>query len=88
MRKPVWIGILFVVGVLAAIIWSTMNMSQVTVKVCMAYEGRTNCAQASGSTREFALRTATTTACASIAGGVTGTIACEGSRPLSVENVR
>ena len=88
MRKPVLIGIIFVAGVLAVIIWSTVNMAQESVKVCMEYQGRTNCAKASGSTREFALRAAVSTACAPIAGGVTGTIACEGSKPVSVETVR
>ena len=87
MKKPVVIGIVFVLVVLGVIIWSSFNMSQVKVKVCMQYEGRTNCATASGSTREFALRAATSTACAPISGGVTGTIGCEGSRPISVEDV-
>ena len=87
MRKPVLLGVIFIVVVLAVIIYSTMNMSQVSVNVCMEYQGRTNCARASGATREFALRAAVSTACAPIAGGVTGTIACEGSQPKSVENI-
>jgi hypothetical protein len=87
MRKPVLLGVIFIVVVLAVIIYSSMNMSQASVKVCMEYQGRTNCAQASGTTRDFAYRAAVSTACAPISGGVTGTLACEGSRPTSVENV-
>ena len=87
MKKPVVIGIVFGVGVLAVIIWSSFNMSQVKVKACMQYEGRTNCATASGTTKEFATRAAISTACAPISGGVTGTIGCEGSKPLSLEEL-
>ena len=87
MKKPVLLGILFGVGVLGVIIWSSFNMAQVKIKACMQYEGRMNCSTASGSTKEFATRAAISTACASIAGGVTGTIGCEGSKPVSIEEL-
>ena len=87
MKKPVVIGIVFGIGVLAVIVWSSFNLSQVKMKACMQYEGRTNCATASGSTKLDATRAAVSTACASIAGGVTGTIGCEGSRPVSLEQM-
>jgi len=87
-KAPVLIGIVFAVGVLVVIVWSTFNVAQVQMKACMQYEGRTNCATASGSTKEFATRAAVSTACASIASGVTGTIGCEGSRPVSLEEIK
>lgn len=87
MSKPVLLGIVFGVVVLGVIIWSSFNMAQVKMKACMQYEGRTNCATASGATKEFATRAAISTACASIASGVTGTIGCEGSRPVSLEEM-
>ena len=87
MKKPVLIGIIFGVVVLGVIIYSSFTMAQVKMKACMQYEGRQNCATASGSTKEFATRAAISTACASIAGGVTGTIGCEGSRPVSLEEM-
>lgn len=85
MKKPVWIGMLFLLGVLAVILYSTMTMSKFRVKVCMQYNGQINCATASASTREFALRQAVSTACAPISGGVTATMACERAEPNSVE---
>jgi hypothetical protein len=85
MKKPVIVGIVFGIVVLAVIVWSSFNMSQVRVKACMQYEGRTNCATASGTTREFATRAAVSTACATISGGVTGTIGCEASKPVSID---
>ena len=85
MKKPVWIGIIFLLAVFGVILYSTMNMSQFRVKVCMQYNGAMNCATAAGSSKEFALRQAVSTACATIAGGVTGTMACERSEPATVE---
>lgn len=87
MKKPVLIGIVFGILVLGVIVWSSFNMSQVKVKACMQYQGNTNCATASGPTREDATRAAITTACATISGGVTGTIGCEGSKPVSIEEI-
>jgi hypothetical protein len=54
------------------------------VEVCMEFNGRTNCRTASGSTQEFALRTATSNACAEIASGVTDSIGCERTPPKKV----
>ena len=65
-------------------VYSTMNLASHRVEVCMEYKGQTNCRTASGSTREFALRSATTNACAGIASGVTDSIACEQSSPTKV----
>ena len=40
MKKPVVVGIAFVVAVLAVLIYSTMNLAQYRVEVCMAFNGR------------------------------------------------
>ena len=84
MKKPVIIGILFFLAIVAVIIYSTMNLSRYRVEVCMQFNGRTSCRTTSGSTEEFALRTAMQNACAEIASGVTDSIACEHSQPLRV----
>ena len=47
----------------------------------MTFQGRTNCAIASGSDREEAQRTATDTACGPISGGVTETLRCGNTPP-------
>jgi hypothetical protein len=74
-----------VVIFLGVIIYSTMNLSQNKVQVCMTYNGRTSCRIASATTREFALRTATTNACGEIAAGVTETMGCNQATPTSVK---
>ena len=88
MNKPVIAGIVFLVIVLGVIVYSSMNLSQAKVEVCMEFNGRQNCATASGQTRELALRTATSSACALIAGGVGDTIACERKTPVSTRWIK
>lgn len=76
-----------VLAALAAIVWSTMGLAGFTVEVCMDFKGRRQCATASGTTREEAIETARTTACATIAAGVGETIACGNTEPTSVRDV-
>ena len=85
MSKTVVIGIVFLIGVFGMILFTTMPTSKYRVKVCMQYQGLNNCATASGATQNDAKRTAVSTACATISGGVTGTIACESSEPATIE---
>jgi hypothetical protein len=84
MKRPILVGILMVAAILAVIIYSSLNLAAYRVEVCMAFNGRTNCRTASGSTEDFALRSARTNACAAIASGVTETIACESATPAKV----
>lgn len=85
MSKPVWAACLFVAIVLIAVIYFSMGLRQFTCEVCMEFQGRTNCATASGTTREEAVRTATDTACATISGGMTESIQCSRTTPTSIE---
>jgi hypothetical protein len=80
-KKPVWIGIAFVVIFLGVIVYSSMNLSQNKVQVCLTFKGQTVCKIASATTRDFAVRTAVTNACGEIAGGVTETMACNQAKP-------
>ena len=84
MKKPVVVGIAFVVAVLAVLIYSTLNLAQYRVEVCMAFNGRTQCRTASADSEEHALRTAASNACALISSGVTDTIACEHGEPKKI----
>ena len=84
MKKPVLIGILLFAALIALIAYSTMGTAASRVEVCMQYDNRTACRTASGSTKDFALRTATSNACAQIVSGVTDTIKCEHTEPVSV----
>ena len=84
MKKPVLVGVIFVLAVLAVIVYSTMHLAKYRVEVCMTFNGQTQCRTASADTEEHALRSATSNACALIASGVTDSIACEHGNPQSV----
>ena len=86
MKKPVLAGIVFLLVFLAVLLYSTLSLTRnrERVEVCMEYEGRMQCSTGSGATRESALRVATTTACAQISSGVTGSQQCEHSTPVRV----
>jgi hypothetical protein len=83
-KKAAIIGIVFLTVVVAAIVYSTSTLAAHKVEVCMEFRGMTSCRTASGSTEEFALRTATSNACATIASGVTDSIACDQATPKKV----
>ena len=71
MKKTVWISVAFVAIFLVALVYSTFQGERVGVEVCMAFRGNRDCRKASAKTREDALRTAITNACAQLASGVT-----------------
>ena len=58
MKKPVLVGILIVAVVLGVIIYSSLNLASHRYEACMTFNGQTNCRTASGSTEQFAMRTA------------------------------
>jgi hypothetical protein len=84
MSKPVLVGILIVVLILLVLVYSSYNLRKFHVEVCMTFHGQTNCRTAFGTTESFAQRAATTNACATIASGVTDSIACENTPPTKV----
>ncbi len=84
MKKPVLVGLLIFAALIALIAYSTMNMAKARVEVCMDYKGRHMCRTAAGSTKEFALHTATSNACAEISSGVTEVLGCEHTEPTSI----
>ena len=74
-----------VAGLAALVVWSSMGMTAYRVEVCMAYDGRSACRTASGADKESALRTASDNACAQISSGMTDSMACGRSVPVSVK---
>ncbi|MEP7352750.1 MAG: hypothetical protein ABI824_05915 [Acidobacteriota bacterium] len=84
MKKPVIAGIAVVVIILGIVIYSSMNLMGHRVEVCLTYNGLSRCKIASGSTEEFATRTAHDNACGEIASGVTDTMGCGRTTPTKV----
>ena len=85
MHKTVVIGIIFVLIVVGFVVYFTMHIATARVEVCVEFGGKTSCRISSADTKEHALRTAQSNACALIASGVTDTMQCEHSTPVSVK---
>ena len=83
MKKAALIGIVFLIVIVAAIWYSTPKSSH-RVEVCMEFKGMTSCGIAGGETEKNALRAATSVACATIASGVTDSMACDQAPPKTV----
>ena len=82
-KALLWVGV--VVAFIGLLTWLTLGQKQIRVKVCAEYQGRTNCATAAGPSRDQALRSATDTACATIASGMTDSMSCSHKPPVSIE---
>jgi len=88
MKKPVLVGIAIVIVILGVIVYSSFNLASHRVEACVTYKGLTACRTASGSSEEFARRTAISNACAQIISGMTDTIACEQAPPTKVTQLK
>jgi hypothetical protein len=85
MSKTVTIGIVFVLVVVAFLVYSTMHIAKYRVEVCVAFHGANQCRIASADTQDHAMRSAQSNACALLVSGVTETMQCERQTPVSVK---
>ena len=85
MKNTTWLAVGFVALVLGVIVYSTFHQERIRCRVCMSFSGRSDCRTASAATREEALRTAVSNACAQLSSGVTETTQCENTKPESVD---
>ena len=82
-NQKIAIGVV-VAALLGLVVYSTFNLAQYEVEVCVTYKGASECRIAAGATREEALRTATDNACAFLSSGRTDSMACSRTEPDSV----
>ena len=87
MKKSVVLAIAFFALVIGAVVYTTMSASasKYRCEVCVEFQGRTQCRTAAAATEMQALRTAQENACALIASGVTDSMQCGNTQPLSVK---
>lgn len=81
MKKSTLITIAIVLGFAGLLLYSTLSAQQVECDACVTFNGKTNCAKASGVNETEALRTAVNTACGTIAQGMDESIRCAGLPP-------
>ena len=72
---------------LAMLVYSSLRLGRVTVEVCVEFNGRPGCSTAAAPTEEEAIRTATDNACALLASGMTESIACSRTPPVSIRRL-
>ncbi len=87
MKKSVILTLLFAGVVLAAILYTSLGGAnrKYRVKICITFQGRTECRTARASTRMEAQRTATDNACSLMAGGQSEFERCRNTPPTSEE---
>lgn len=81
MKKSTIITVLLVFGFAAVLLYSTMSAQQVECDACVTFNGKTNCATASGVDEAEALKTAVNTACGTISAGMAESIQCSNRPP-------
>ena len=84
MKKSVMLAIVFVVVVVGAVVYTSMSAKQYRCEVCMEFQGRRACRTAAAATEMQARRTAQENACADISSGVTDSMQCGNTQPVSV----
>ena len=82
--KIAGVSVLFGLGLIGLLAYSSMGLRKNRVEVCIEYQGREACRTAAGETRQNAIRTASSNACAQIASGMTDSMACEQTRPTKL----
>ena len=84
MRNTRILSAVFLVSIVALVVWLASSIGVVECRVCIDFQGRRNCATAAAATREEAVQSGRTTACGTISGGVRDSIACGNTTPSEV----
>jgi hypothetical protein len=84
-KKTTWLAILFAVLVLGYLVTSSFQRQAFRCQVCITFKGRRDCGTGAAQSEMEARRTAVTTACAQISGGVIEANQCENTPPDSVQ---
>jgi len=77
------ITLLSIIAFVALLAWSTVKTQQTTCRVCVEFNGRENCAVASGPGPAEAVETGRSTACGPLTFGMNDAIACGNKPPVS-----
>jgi len=77
------IGTLLLAGVLGYVVFQSMHLEAASCEICMQYNGNSQCRTVGGATIDEARQGAITNACAFLSSGVTDSMACARTKPLS-----
>jgi hypothetical protein len=83
MKWTSWVALVVLAVLGGFIVWSSLSVGGIRCEVCLQFRGAQACRAVDGATEEEALAGARTNACALLASGVTDSMACERTPPLS-----
>lgn len=83
MKWTSWLAGAVLVTIVTVVVWSSFRVGSVRCETCIDFGGRRACRAVDGANEEEALAAARTNACALLASGVTDTMACERTSPVS-----
>ncbi len=72
-----------IAGFTALLLYNTLSAQNVECQVCVEFQGRRNCATASHASEHDAAQSAQNTACGVLANGMTESLACGRTPPVS-----
>lgn len=84
MRSTRLLTAVFLIAIVALVVWLSSSIGAVECRVCIDFQGRRNCATAAAPTKDEAVQSARNTACGTISGGVRDSIACGNTTPSEV----
>jgi len=85
MKRSRLITVVVIALVIALFFYMSTARANEECRVCVEFQGRSNCATAAGRTAAEATQTAHSTACGPVARGMNETIACGNREPVSVQ---
>jgi hypothetical protein len=80
-----WLALAALVGLVAFVVYSSLELGGVRCEVCITFRGRDACRAVDAETEHDALEAARTNACALLASGVTDSMACARTPPSRSE---
>ena len=83
-RSTRWLAVLGIVGLVAFIVVGSMTRVQRSCRMCLTFNGRTQCDSGAGATDKEAMSAARTVACGVMANGMDQVIECENTQPDSL----
>jgi hypothetical protein len=76
--------LVFLVGFIGVVVYLSTRIAQVECDLCVTFDGQTACRTAAAGTRAASIESAVTSACGTLAGGMTETIRCQNTPPDKV----
>jgi hypothetical protein len=83
-RTTKWLVVLGIVGLVAFIVVGSMTRVRRSCRMCLTFNGRTECRSGAGATDQEAMSAARTVACGVMANGMDQVIECENTQPDSL----